>query len=176
MEVLTLSNICTAARIHFTRASWDSHNQLSFWSSYQWPKQLNPSWAAWTIWRDALQAVFLWRLNDKCPCAPLGHWRQALDPDWHWYRDTEENRVYTRNGKEWENWYHVTQARGRPKYRLIESTPNFPSATAWVSGYHNHNGTLLTVKSEALLDPTTIVTQVTPSNAAQAILQLPPVD
>ena len=90
-------------------------------SSYEWPKQIRPSPAAWCIWRNTLQSLFCVTTKGTRLWQPLGAWIHGAPSHQHWtyfFHPGTRSLIYSVEASGMFRCFH--QARQSP--RIFHST------------------------------------------------------
>ena len=74
LQVFTLADICDGSGRNILKCTLQGTRHKDRHSSYEWPKQNQPSPAAWCIWRNTLQSLFCVTTKGTRLRQPLGAW------------------------------------------------------------------------------------------------------
>jgi hypothetical protein len=111
-------------------------------NSSLWPRQPKPSPQAWTQWRIALQTAFnttsLGKFNQPIVITRFNH-----PPDWKWFLNVNEQRLYQLTGNRYTIWQKILPTRRnsrRPKFfNSKNSALTLPLLTVPCTIYTTHN-------------------------------------
>jgi hypothetical protein len=121
LQVFTLADICDGSRLDILKCSLHGIRHKDRHSSYEWPKQTQPSSAAWCIWRNTLQTLFCATTRGTRLCQPLGPWIHGAPSHQHWtyfFHPGTKSLIYS---VEASGMFHCfCQARQSP--RIFHST------------------------------------------------------
>ena len=84
LQVFTLADICDGSGRDILKCSIQGTRHKDRRSSYEWPKQIRPSPAAWCIWRNTLQSLFCVTTKGTRLRQPLGAWICGAPSHQHW--------------------------------------------------------------------------------------------
>ena len=84
LQVFTLADICDGSGRDILKCSIQGTRHKDRRSSYEWPKQIRPSPAAWCIWRNTLQSLFCVTTKGTRLWQPLGAWICGAPSHQHW--------------------------------------------------------------------------------------------
>ena len=131
LQVFTLADICDGIGRDILKCTLQGTRHKDRRSSYEWPKQTQPSPAAWCIWRNTLQSLFCVTTKGARLWQPLGTWLREAPSHQHWtyfFHPGTRSLIYSVEASGMFRCFH--QARQSP--RIFHSTSDIKIGRAHV--------------------------------------------
>ena len=116
LQVLTISDICTADGCSLDNSMLSGRSTLRPRSRLQWPNQppqLSPQ--HWSIWNQALRTHLL-QTNRQTLRQPIGLWHNLAD--WKWTYSPSENRIYQTTGLHYTYWTAIPSRTRHQRFNI----------------------------------------------------------
>ena len=148
LQVETLSDITDGKGDQISTLAYTGHRGEYANSYHDWPQQVQPDNAHWTLWRKALRDSFKRTTVQRLGIltAPLGPWIDGNRDQWKWFFSEDTTQLYYRTDST-PSWkvYKCDSTNGnvrkRTQFRFEASSDNLPinAYRATVTADQNNN-------------------------------------
>ena len=154
LHVETLSDITDGKGDQISTLSYTGHKTHYESQLHDWPVQVKPDEAHWTLWRKALRDSFK-RTTVQCLgilAEPLGPWIDGKKEQWRWFFSEANSKIYYRtyNTPAWKVYkctINIGQIRKRAQFRFESESEDIPEdayRATITADQNNHNRYRLT--------------------------------
>lgn len=168
LRALTLSDIATSDGLRITFDSYHGNGNITRRSKIRWPQQPRPPASNWTLWKNAIDTLFV---DDRRLRTPLGPWVRTPNQIWDWHVDMYEQKLYHISSTGMITMHSLLQHQRntRQRYFHVEGqlVLHLPELTVPVS-HQIHRGFIRCIEGDAI--PRQI--SITPSTIQEEINNL----